>query len=192
MQIPRQQWIALAGIFGGACWIISGMRLLPPVQTDPRLHAIALWPLVPATCLLGIALLGVYRRWPVQRRRSAQIGLGFSCSGLGLLCIATLTLLLTRWLPITVLSAAGSLLLNIGLVLLGSAIMQHADRAGWQALPLAQGLLGLFLPIGAGVDGVIGFTVWIIWGIGWLWQGSILWLERAAPATPQRVTARRH
>lgn len=195
--LEQQRWTALASMAGGVLWMIGGLNVLPSAVVQPMLYYLARLALIPAALLLFVTLPTLYYRWRVHPDRLARLGLGCSCSALALIMLGTLSdyFAVWRWVPLshdsaTSIIALGLLLLSIGLVLLGSAILHRAEQPGWQALPLMLGLLGLFLPIGAGIDGLIGFVVWLLFGLGWLWIGGILWIERQGLPAPQQVTLR--
>lgn len=201
-------WSGWSCIIGGLLWAVGGVRVLRPPSAEYYGPDVVAWignlaeivlPL--ATLLLMFGLMGLDARWNVKGGRLARYGVGLGLGGLVLFAaaillrgVSQLTALDTLVSPSTGLFPAGLVLLSLGLMLVGSAVLRQSSDVGWQALPLLLGLLGLFLPIGAGVAGVPGFVVWVTFGIGWIWLGSILCVEhptRAAQSTPAVVKAER-
>ncbi len=184
-------WSGWSCIVGGLLWAIGGVRVLRPPSTGyygpDTIASIGEWAgtfLPPATVLLMIGLVGLDTRWNARGFWQARVGLALSLGGLAVFGATTrlrymsaLWALITPVLDSQRLFPAGLLLLSIGLIVIGGAVLRQSSDVGWQALPLLLGLLGLFLPIGAGVAGVPGFVVWVTFGLGWIWLGSIFCVE---------------
>lgn len=171
------KWSAWYGLLGGLLWTTGGLVGSDAVAGTPAMQQGAAL-LALASVVLGGALLGLARRWERAAGRSGRHGLRLGLAGLALFAAANLGRAALVPLSLTAPPfGLGLLLLDSGLVLLGSAALSGSAAVSWQALPLLLGLVGLFLPIGAGVAGVFGLAVWLVYGLGWCWLGAVQLLE---------------
>jgi hypothetical protein len=183
-----QQWSGRSALLGGLLWSAAGgiaVADITAAQGIARLlTAVALALLVP-----GVAAL--YERWRVQGEPLSTIAAFTAGGGIVVTCVDLLTALLQRNairdVLVSPIGAVGVLLICGGLLLLGSVAMVGDQVRSWQSTLLLVGLVGLFLPLGAGVAGTLGSLVWIVWGLGWTWLGAILMIEgRRAVLVPVR------
>lgn len=188
------RWSGVYAALGGLLWAGGGLlqsalgARTQGASGSPG-AALAAVLLTVATLLLAAALPGLALRWERAVGRHGCLGLRLALVGLAAAAAAHLLPALpsvTGWLP-PLLLASGLLTLSAGLLLFGNAALAGSAEAGWQALPGLLGMLGLFLPMGAGVAGLAGTVVWVLYGVGWCWLGLMLALER----TPVRVSVRR-
>lgn len=192
----RSATVAVAGVVGSVLWVGSGMLRFADDLGLSRPPDIPAW-LGPALLLLALGswllpLAQLYRHGAFSAPRSSQFGFLLACAGLGLaLAYAALQLLSRAGDAMLPLLGIGIALLDAGLVVIGSGLLQSVRPRSWQSLPLMIGLLGLFLPLGAGVRGAPGLAVWIVFGLGWAWLGLVLWLDADALARPRSVAAHR-
>lgn len=166
---------ALSSALGGALWLASGMlgQSIGSKQPIADLLLIAALPLLLAT-LLGLATQLRARLGAAEYvvRSLAWLGAGMA----GIARIATLLLGTSFAAPF----GLGIFLLSAALIVLGSRALRTANEASWEGLLLLVGLLGLFLPVGAGVAGVAGLAAWAVWGAGWICLGNVLWQSSMA------------
>ncbi len=171
----------IALVLGSALWLLSGIRI-PAAAAVASYTALSLdigpYLLAPAALLLLAGLAGLITGPDATPGMADLLGLGIAATG----CIAVAGAGLSGSGRGDLALAPGLSLLSAGLLVVGSRLMMARARRGWQALPLLLGLLGLLLPMGAGVDGAPGLATWLVFGIGWLWMGGIALCENPAPS----------
>lgn len=170
-------------LFGGLLWLLSGVRIPTAVLTRPTPFSLDIGPymLAPAALLLLAGMVGLATPRLAALGAAGMLGLGAAAAG----CIAVAGAGLAGSGRGDSALAPGLILLSAGLLLIGSRLMIERSRRGWQVLPLLLGLLGLLLPMGAGVQGAPGLASWLVFGLGWLWLGSIALFEGPVTA-PER------
>jgi len=171
----------VALLAGGALWLLSGVRA-PAAATSVSGASFSLdigpYTLAPAVLLLLVGLAGLAARRSAALGKPGLLGLGMIGAG----CIAVSGAALAGSGRGDSALAPGLLLLSAGLLVVGSRLMLERAQCGWQALPLLLGLLGLLLPMGAGVHGTPGLATWLVFGIGWVWMGAVALAEALEPA----------
>jgi hypothetical protein len=148
---------------------------------------------ITALVCVAIGLLGLQQLYAEVLAGKGQVGFAIAFVGLGIVS----TTLVARILGFAQLympnyaQGAGLTMLSLGLIVIGGAALHHHQHKSWQLLPLVQGLLGLFLPVGAGIQGLAGFVAWIVFGLGWCWLGVIMVVERKIQLSPTAVAMTR-
>lgn len=185
-----QRWGGGAAVLGGLVWVAAGLL------TSVGNAAASAWKVAPLLMIVALSLLlpgivALYERWRVGREPLSTIGAIAAAGGLVVtvvdLSIGLLEPNAIRAALVSSLGALGILAICGGLLLLASLAMIDINVRGWQGMVLLVGLVGLFLPLGAGIADDVGTVVWIIWGLGWTWLGAILVVEgRRAALVPAR------
>lgn len=168
----------IALILGGALWLLSSIRISATGSITSLSLDIGPYLLAPAALLLLAGLAGLAAPRIAALGKSGVFGLAVAAAG----CIAVAGAGLAGSGRGDSALAPGLVLLCAGLLILGSRLMLWHAGHGWQALPLLLGLLGLLLPMGAGVHGAPGLVSWLVFGLGWLWMGAIELAEGGEPA----------
>lgn len=177
IKTDRSLHIAASSAAGGALWVVGG--ILGGASNR--------WPLLAGTLVLAAlplllaTLLGLAARLQPRLGGSVRWVQGLAWAGAGLAGAARVVE------PVAGSSSAplfgaGVFLLSAALMLLGSGALRTATEPGWEGMLLLVGLLGLFLPVGAGIAGTAGLAAWAIWGTGWIWIGNVL---RQVPTAAQ-------
>jgi len=180
---------AAASATGGALWIAGGLL----EGTTQRWQPAADMLVAAALPLLLAALLGLASQLRSRLGRSFYWVRGLACVGAAIAGSARLAAATLGMLPGVPWFGVGVLMFGGALILLGSGALRTATQPGWEGLLLLVGLIGLFLPVGAGIAGTAGLTAWATWGVGWVWIGNVLWQTRvtAGPLRAWRETVER-
>jgi len=174
-----QRWGGGAAMLGGFVWIAA--RLIAADNAAANAWNVTPLLMIIALSLLLPGILALHRRWRGERQPFSTIAAGVAMCGV-LVTVVDL-LIAVRGQPMindalfSPCGTLGMLAVSGGLLFLASLTMIDVQVPGWQSTMLLVGLVGLFLPLGAGVAGEIGSMVWIIWGLGWSWLGAILVIE---------------
>jgi hypothetical protein len=162
---------SIAGILGGALWTLVWVL---QAQAGDLVDYLA-WPLIAASTLLAVAVVGLA---PIGRSsRRKMFGLGLALLGM---ITFSISIILTMWFRIDevwMLIWLGLIVHFIGLILYGLA-NRHAGRsAPLRLLPLAMGLIGGIVPIA--LSFIVGGADWIplimafVVGLGWVAIGLL-------------------
>lgn len=185
------RWLWISCIPGGVLWSLSplGVRLSEMKFKTPDVF----WKLFPsAPLLLLIGLAGLYLLLPERRGPLTRIGLITALVGLALILAGDLGLFYLHLDNEFIMTAPGYRAFRGGLILLAAGCVLFgvgAARGGalpvWGALPFSIGALaGL---IAAARDlGPFGASLWISFGVAWVWLGVVLFWVSARPAAWRR------
>ena len=67
---------------------------------------------------------------------------------------------------------------TLGLVVFGVSARRRALLGRWSALPLAMGIVGLLWPFLAEAGIVLNMLIQVLFGLGWVALGYVLWSRR--------------
>lgn len=132
--------------------------------------------------LFGVGLAGVYARYSASMAGQGNAGFVQCFAGLALLAaglFADLTLGLENTTRVV---SFGFIILTLGLVILGFAMMKIEPLPHGNFLPL---FLGLLTPLNIiiGDAPVLQIAISVAFGLGWLTLGAIVLLDRGEPGT---------
>ncbi len=130
--------------------------------------------------LFGAGLAGLYARYSGEMAGEGNAGFVQSFAGLALLSaglFADLTLGLENTTRIV---SFGFIILTLGLVILGFAMLKNEPLPMWNFLPLALGLLTP-LNILIGDAPLIQLAISAAFGLGWLSLGTLVFLDQREP-----------
>lgn len=166
----------VAAVLGGVLWAVNA-ALYRGGDFGPAAGLLFLLPL-----LFALGLAGVYVRYAGRMQNQGNAGFVQSFAGLALLAAG-----LFGDLTLGVEGSAravtfGYLILTLGLVLLGFAVLKTEPLSRWNFLPLALGLITPFSIIVSGVE-PLQVTLSALFGIGWAALGYILLSDREAGDT---------
>ena len=119
-----------------------------------------------APLLFGAGLAGFYARYSERMQGEGRAGFAQAFAGLGFL---TVGLGIEEGIRI---SSFGFLILTLGLVVLGFAMLRTEPLPIWNFLPLAIGMLTLLNVIVAGYD-FLRVAISVLFGLGWLVWGRL-------------------
>lgn len=168
-----------AGAVGGALWSLK-VAIDGPRPGDGI--ADALFFLLPI--LFGAGLAAVYARYSGTMGGEGNAGFVQSFVGLVLLAAGLFTDLTLGMENTTRIVSFGFLILTLGLVLLGFAMLKIEPLPALNFLPLALGLLTP-LNILVGDAPFIQLAISVVFGLGWLALGTLVFLDRKEPETKQ-------
>ena len=162
----------VAAAAGGLFWCLK--IALDWIGGDPSTFAGRL--LFIAPLLFGVGLAGFYARYSGRMRGEGRSGFVQAFVGLGFLTVGfilDLTVGIEEGIRI---SSFGFIILTLGLVVLGFAMLKTEPLPTWNFLPLAIGMLTLLNVIVAGYDSLrVGVSV--LFGLGWLAWGALILLD---------------
>ncbi|MGB3633018.1 MAG: hypothetical protein WA982_03150 [Rubrobacteraceae bacterium] len=169
-----------AGAVGGALWSIK-VVLDGPDPSGTGLDDVLLF-LLPI--LFGAGLAGLYAKYSGDMAGEGNAGFVQSFAGLTMLSaglFADLTLGLENTTRII---SFGFIILTLGLVILGFAMLKNEPLPLWNFLPL---VLGLLTPLNliVGDAPFIRLAISAAFGLGWLALGTLVFLDRREPETKQ-------
>ena len=188
------RWSVLLCVPGGVLWALSplGISLSEYRFATPAVF----WKLFPsAPLLLMLGLIGVHL-W--QSGGAGWFGrAGFVLALLGIFLIVAGDVG-KFWLGVddAYLTTApayramrvGFLLFALGSIMFGAAALRARTLPTWGALPFAVFSVGGLVAV-TGDLGVLGATLWILFGAGWAWLGLSLLVEAVAAAWRARRKA---
>jgi hypothetical protein len=167
---------------GGVLWALSPLGVylseLEYRTTD------VFWKLFPsAPLLLLVGLMGLHARLAGRSGRLGRTGSFVAFSGLVLVLAGDIG---EFWLGIDdtyLLMApayhafrAGLTFLGVGSVLFGLGALRAGALPPWGALPFVLGSVGGLISFSRDL-GYVGATLWILYGVGWVWLGLVPALE---------------
>ena len=180
--IGRVRWLAAIGMVGASIQLAGGVletidRALPD---DPQFVA--------RTAIIGVAyllflatLLGLEFSGAAGHRALSHVGLLVAAAGWILYSAAQFVLSTNFLFAETVLFPTGTILIGVGMTLVGIAALRTRVWAGWRRYIVL--LCGLFpflaiFPIFA-LTGGPSFVVLSGWGACWLALGVAIWMGRS-------------
>jgi hypothetical protein len=191
--------IGAVTLLGGIFWIGSGLSIWTPSfinlnELGPVYSRMVVSAFIGAILCVALGLLGLRQLYVGVLADKARTS--FVVAFVGLLVVAA-TLIAQSFgslqsFPLARIQGFGLTMLSLGHIGIGGAALHDKQHQSWQQLPLVQGLLGLFLPVGAGIEGFPGFVAWSLFGLGWCWLGVIMVVEHKTQVHRQTVAAVRH
>jgi hypothetical protein len=130
--------------------------------------------------LFGAGLVGLYARYSGEMAGEGNAGFVQSFAGLTLLTAGLFADLTLGLEGTTRIISFGFIILTLGLVILGFAMLKNEPLPMWNFLPLALGLLTP-LNILIGDAPLIQLAISVAFGLGWLALGTLVFLDRREP-----------
>jgi hypothetical protein len=168
---------ALGAMLGGVAWIALAISDFAPAGVG----FLEFWtPPIRFVALLGTlgGLVSLHLRQATSYGRPGIVGFSLTLIGTTILLTSNVLFLLGLAWPVLSVRFYGTLLLSVGLILLGVATLRARVLPRWCGAVLLVGVVPVFswlgLPFGA-------FLGWVMLGLIWLALGYILWSERGEP-----------
>ncbi|MCA1848513.1 MAG: flippase [Actinobacteria bacterium] len=176
------RWMGLLCVPGGVLWALSplGIHL-----SELRFHTPnVFWKLFPSAPLLLMAgLIGLHVLISVRSGRLERAGFYTSLLGMLLILAGAVGEFWLRIDDVYIMTAPayrafrlGLVVMAAGSILLGVAIGRDRALPVWGALPFAIGALCGLISVVRDL-GSFGATLWILFGVGWMWLGLTLLVE---------------
>lgn len=171
MSLPKIGGIA--GAVGGMLWSLK-VILDGPNPAEGGL-ADALFFVLPI--LFGAGLAGVYARYSGEMAGEGNAGFVQSFAGLALLSAGLFADLTLDLEDTTRIVSFGFIILTLGLLILGFAMLKTEPLPMWNFLPL---VLGMLTPLNIliGDAPLIRLAISVAFGLGWLALGALVFLDR--------------
>lgn len=167
---------------GGVLWALSplGVYLSELEYQTPDVF----WKLFPsAPLLLLVGLMGLHARLAGRSGRLGRTGSFVAFLGLALILAGDVG---EFWLKIDAayllmapayhVFRTGLIVLGVGSVLFGLGALRAGALPPWGALPFVLGSVGGLISFSRDL-GYVGATLWILYGVGWMWLGLVPVLE---------------
>lgn len=177
MSLNLVRWSGLAGMLGGALWVLKAVGDGSGAFTGPNNVAEVSFFIVPLLLLAGLA--GLYARYVEYMARVGRAGFIQGFLGLAFLAAGFVASFSFGVEGAERILSFGFLILTLGLVLLGFDTLKTEPLPRWNFLPLTMGVL---IPLSV----VAGDLVWLrvaisaLFGLAWTLLGYLLWSKADA------------